>query len=117
MKNPLPLVKLPPSAAVYRFGTPHAAPTSTALLRFPSSGWTVDSPESSCKQGWAIVGDVEGRRLAVEASVPPGKGQLRAVMALTARPFSEGIAYNPCPRLPVPFRTSLPSHLQAVPAC
>lgn len=70
MKSALPLVRLPPNAVSHRFGTPPTAPRSTALLRFPSSGWTIDTPNSS-KQGWAIVGDAEGRRLAVEVGHLP----------------------------------------------
>ena len=67
-KLAVPLVNLPPSAAIHRFGTPGSAARSSALLRFPPSGWTINRKEEVSKQGWAIVGDAEGRRLAVEVS-------------------------------------------------
>lgn len=60
----LPLVKLPPKAVVHRFGAPTSAPSS-ALLRFPAQGWTINK-ESAKPEGWAIVGDADGRKLAVE---------------------------------------------------
>ncbi|KAK8853244.1 hypothetical protein IAR55_003946 [Kwoniella newhampshirensis] len=88
MPKPLPLVRLPPNALVHRFGTPTSAPRSSALLRFSEQGWTISpsSTSSSSSQnkteGWAVVGDAEGRRLAVETllsrhriqpqSPPPG---------------------------------------------
>ena len=62
----LPLVRIPASTSVHRLGTSSLAPTS-AVLRFGQTGWTI--PRSSAKdgrQGWAIVGDAEGRRLMVE---------------------------------------------------
>ncbi|KIR62530.1 hypothetical protein I314_03475 [Cryptococcus bacillisporus CA1873] len=77
----LPLVKLPPKAVVHRFGAPTSAPSSSALLRFPAQGWTINR-ESAKPEGWAIVGDAGGRKLAVETllsrhriqplSPPPG---------------------------------------------
>ncbi|WWD19660.1 hypothetical protein CI109_104122 [Kwoniella shandongensis] len=74
MPRTLPLVRFPPNALVHRFGTPASAPRSSALLRFSQQGWTISpSPSSSSvpgtqgkKEGWAVVGDAEGRRLAVE---------------------------------------------------
>ncbi|WVF72968.1 hypothetical protein IAT40_007786 [Kwoniella sp. CBS 6097] len=92
---PLPLVRLPPNALIHKFGSPNASPAS-ALLRFPKEGWTIahgndgeatpkDVNEGRGKrkaEGWAIIGDAEGRKLAVEtllsrhrihpASLPPG---------------------------------------------
>ncbi|KAL7421337.1 hypothetical protein Q5752_004222 [Cryptotrichosporon argae] len=61
---PLPLVRLQPNAVVHRFGAPASAPRSSALLRFGKEGWTIGRDG---REGWAIVGDAEGRRLAVEA--------------------------------------------------
>ena len=62
MSRSLPLVHLPSRTAIHRFGTPSTAPRSSALLRF-EQGLTI--PKDG-RQGWAIVGDGEGRRLAVE---------------------------------------------------
>lgn len=62
----LPLVRIPASTSVHRLGASSLAPAS-AVLRFGQTGWTI--PRSSAKdgrQGWAIVGDAEGRRLMVE---------------------------------------------------
>ncbi|OXB35396.1 hypothetical protein LQV05_006206 [Cryptococcus neoformans] len=77
----LPLVRLPSKAVVHRFGAPTSAPPSSALLRFPAQGWTINR-KSAKPEGWAIVGDAEGRKLAVETllsrhriqplSPPPG---------------------------------------------
>lgn len=64
----LPLVRLPSKAVVHRFGAPTSAPPSSALLRFPAQGWTINR-ESAKPEGWAIVGDAEGRKLAVEVSL------------------------------------------------
>jgi hypothetical protein len=60
----LPLVRFPARTAVYRFGAPATASRGNALLRF-EQGLTI--PKEG-RQGWAIVGDGEGRRLAVEVS-------------------------------------------------
>ncbi|WRT70198.1 uncharacterized protein IL334_007192 [Kwoniella shivajii] len=62
MSKSLPLVKFPPKTLIHRFGSSNTSP-STALLRFPIQGWTINRSQ---KEGWAIVGDAEGRRLAVE---------------------------------------------------
>lgn len=59
-----PHVRLPANATVFPFGTGRADATK-ALLRFPDEGWTIDDSNT---EGWAIVGDSEGRRLAVEVS-------------------------------------------------
>lgn len=64
MSKALPLVNLPARTAVYRFGTPSTASRASALLRF-EQGLTI--PRDG-RQGWAIVGDGEGRRLAVEVN-------------------------------------------------
>ncbi|KAK4684046.1 hypothetical protein P7C73_g6157, partial [Tremellales sp. Uapishka_1] len=76
----LPLVRLPANATIHRFGTPNPSPASSALLRFGKEGWTIRRDTS--KEGWAIVGDAEGRKLAVDtllsrhriqpAQPPPG---------------------------------------------
>jgi len=63
IKKALPYVRIPAKSAVYRFGTPVTALDSQALLRFDKSGWTVDR---NSEEGWAVVGDSEGRRLVVE---------------------------------------------------
>jgi hypothetical protein len=60
----LPLVRFPARTAVFRFGAPSTASRASALLRF-EEGLII--PKEG-KQGWAIVGDGEGRRLAVEVS-------------------------------------------------
>ena len=65
MSKRLPLVRLPSSTAIFKLGTPTTASRHEALLRFPSEGWTVDQ-EVSKGQGWAIVGDAEGRKAVVE---------------------------------------------------
>jgi hypothetical protein len=64
----LPLVRLPPFAAIHRFGTPISAPRSAALLRFPQQGWTINQPLDVKAEGWAIVGDAEGRKHIVEVT-------------------------------------------------
>ncbi|WVQ84610.1 hypothetical protein IAT38_006765 [Cryptococcus sp. DSM 104549] len=70
MTRSLPLVRLPSQASVHRFGTPPSAPRSSALLRFPDKGWTInreaDAGAAKRSEGWAIVGDADGRRAAVE---------------------------------------------------
>lgn len=58
-----PYVRLPANAQVFPLGTGRAD-ASRALLRF-DAGWTIDGSNT---EGWAIVGDSEGRRLAVEVS-------------------------------------------------
>jgi hypothetical protein len=58
----LPLVRFPAQTTVHRFGAPSSANRASALLRF-DKGLTI--PKEG-RQGWAIVGDGEGRRLAVE---------------------------------------------------
>ncbi|WVR07654.1 hypothetical protein IAU60_004696 [Kwoniella sp. DSM 27419] len=81
----LPLVRLPPNAVVHKFGTPTSAARSSGLLRFGDKGWTINAQTAAGgpkSEGWAIVGDAEGRRLAVETllsrhrilplSPPPG---------------------------------------------
>ncbi|WWC64550.1 uncharacterized protein I303_107160 [Kwoniella dejecticola CBS 10117] len=66
MSGHLPLVRFPPNALIHRLGSPNTS-KSTALLRFPERGWTINTnSESNKKEGWAIVGDSEGRKLAVE---------------------------------------------------
>ncbi|ODN99033.1 hypothetical protein I350_07185 [Cryptococcus amylolentus CBS 6273] len=65
MPNKLPLVRIPPQALVHRFGAPASAPRSSALLRFSDDGWTINRQVVK-PEGWAIVGDAEGRKLAVE---------------------------------------------------
>lgn len=57
-----PLVQLPANAQVISFGTGRAG---DALLRFPAAGWAIDD---AAAEGWAVVGDADGRRLAVEVS-------------------------------------------------
>lgn len=64
MSKALSLVRLPAQTAIHRFGSPAHASRSSALLRF-DQGLTI--PRDG-QQGWAIVGDGEGRRLAVEVS-------------------------------------------------
>jgi hypothetical protein len=64
MSKALPLVRFPVRTSVHRFGAPSGASRSSALLRF-DDGLTI-SREG--RQGLAIVGDGEGRRLAVEVS-------------------------------------------------
>lgn len=59
----VPFVRLPPSARVFPLGTPSTASDESALLKFPSKGWTIND---GGKEGWAILGDAEGRKLAVE---------------------------------------------------
>lgn len=61
--KPDPFVRLPPSAKVYALGTAANPTDDAALLRFPEQGWTVNDGGS---EGWAIVGDSEGRKLAVD---------------------------------------------------
>lgn len=60
-----PLVHLPQKARVFPLGTGKVDETK-ALLRF-EDGWVIDDTK---KEGWAVVGDSEGRRLAVEVSSP-----------------------------------------------
>jgi len=72
MSKALPLVRFPSRTAVYRFGAPATAARASALLRF-EEGLTI-SKEG--RQGWAIVGDGEGRRLAVEVGHPEGHAKL-----------------------------------------
>ena len=70
----LPLVRLPPCATVHKLGAASLTP-STALLRFGDKGWTIphgSESKGSSRAGWAIVGDSEGRRLAVEVRFFPG---------------------------------------------
>ncbi|OCF38095.1 hypothetical protein I316_00319 [Kwoniella heveanensis BCC8398] len=96
----LPLVRLPPNALIHRFGSPNTS-RAGALLKFPKEGWTIAQSsdgkpdtatatatgseagkEKQKAEGWAIVGDAEGRKLAVETllsrhrihptSPPPG---------------------------------------------
>ncbi|WWC94911.1 hypothetical protein V866_001763 [Kwoniella sp. B9012] len=62
MSRSLPLVRLPSNALIHRFGSPNTS-SANALLRFPSQGWTINR---SNREGWAVVGDSEGRKLAVE---------------------------------------------------
>ncbi|WVQ66959.1 uncharacterized protein L199_005150 [Kwoniella botswanensis] len=62
MSRSLPLVRLPSNALIHRFGSPNTS-SANALLRFPSQGWTINR---SKREGWAVVGDSEGRKLAVE---------------------------------------------------
>lgn len=82
MKAALPLVRLPANAGIYRFGTPTPAPRSSAILRFPSKGWTIRHAkgDGGAKQGWAVVGDAEGRRLAVEACSSYGLGEVGSLI-------------------------------------
>lgn len=61
-----PYVRLPANATVFPLGTGRTD-ASKALLSFPESGWTIDDSNT---EGWAIVGDSEGRRLAVDVSTP-----------------------------------------------
>ncbi|WVR00160.1 hypothetical protein IAU59_007302 [Kwoniella sp. CBS 9459] len=73
----LPLVRLPSNALIHKFGSPSTSRAS-ALLRFPKEGWTIahgsrtdsvlgEKGKGKRKvEGWAIVGDAEGRKLAVE---------------------------------------------------
>jgi len=62
MSKALPLVKIPSNATIHRFGSPSTS-VASAILRFPKEGWTIPRSE---RAGWAVVGDGEGRRLAVE---------------------------------------------------
>lgn len=61
---PIPYIRLPPKARVHPFGTAKLE-DKNALLKFPAEGWLVNE---GGEEGWAIVGDAEGRRLAVEVS-------------------------------------------------
>lgn len=65
----LPLVRIPGGTTIYRLGAGNLDARS-ALLRFGQKGWTISQStvDSSGRttEGWAIVGDAEGRRLAVE---------------------------------------------------
>jgi hypothetical protein len=66
MSARLPLVRLPANTLIHRFGNPSNAAES-AILRFPSVGLTIrQGSKDGVPQGWAIVGDGEGRRLAIE---------------------------------------------------
>ncbi len=65
--KPVPLVRMPPSARVLPLGS---VGEDQALLRFPEPGWKVNE---GGEEGWAIVGDSAGRRLAVEVSSPMNK--------------------------------------------
>ncbi|WOO82323.1 putative ABC transporter ATP-binding protein [Vanrija pseudolonga] len=85
-----PHVQLPPAATVHPFGSAQAAEAKDALLRFPEAGWRVSGDGS---EGWAIVGDAEGRRLAVETIL----GRHRILPPSPALPVNE---------LPVPPRAS-----------
>ncbi|TXT10882.1 hypothetical protein VHUM_02387 [Vanrija humicola] len=83
-------VQLPPAATVHPFGSAQAAEAKDALLRFPADGWRIGAGGS---EGWAIVGDAEGRRLAVETIL----GRHRILPPSPALPVNE---------LPVPSRAS-----------
>ncbi|KAK6909386.1 hypothetical protein I203_103403 [Kwoniella mangroviensis CBS 8507] len=92
MSKPLPLVKLPSNALIHRFGSPNTSSTN-ALLRFPTQGWTINK---SKKEGWAVVGDSEGRKLAVETllsrhrihPLPPPPGPFPYITSLISSPTS-----------------------------
>lgn len=67
----LPLVRIPAATSVHRLGTSSLAPSS-AILQFGQQGWTIPRSarqDGRQRQGWAIVGDAEGRRLMVEVSL------------------------------------------------
>ena len=65
----LPLVRLPSFASIYPLGAPTSISATSALLRFGEVGWTVNQGRSGGQhEGWAIVGDGEGRRATVEVS-------------------------------------------------
>jgi len=70
-----PLVRLPPSARVFPLGVAKLE-DKNAILKFPEAGLTI---RDGGDDGWAIVGDAEGRRLAVEVSRSCGsaRGQRR----------------------------------------
>jgi hypothetical protein len=70
MSRHLPLVRLPPNATIHRFGSPSTEAPSSALLRFPAQGWQITRDRVK-PPGWAIVGDAEGRRFAVEVLEVP----------------------------------------------
>jgi hypothetical protein len=73
----LPLVRFPARTAVFRFGAPSTASRASALLRF-EEGLTI--PKEG-KQGWAIVGDGDGRRLAVEVSQQLSKADEQTLLS------------------------------------
>ncbi|WVW86198.1 hypothetical protein I302_108240 [Kwoniella bestiolae CBS 10118] len=99
MSKHLPLVKLPSNALIHRLGSSTPTP-STALLRFPSKGWTIDK---SKKEGWAVVGDSEGRKLAVETllsrhrihPLPPSPGPFPYLSTLPSTSSSDLSTYRP----------------------
>lgn len=66
-------MKLPPLTTVHRLGAATLDPES-ALLRLSKKGWTIPFSSAGARgsrDGWAILGDSEGRRLAVEVRLPP----------------------------------------------
>jgi hypothetical protein len=79
MSKVLPLVRFPAQTAVYRFGAKSSL-RSEAILRF-DKGLTI--PREG-RHGWAIVGDSEGRRLAVEVGVFTSEDE---VFKLIHRPY------------------------------
>ncbi|WVO18555.1 hypothetical protein L204_106274 [Cryptococcus depauperatus] len=103
----LPLVNLLPKTVVHRFGTPASAPPSSALLRFPIQGWTI-SREPTKPEGWAVVGDAQGRRLIVDTlqsrhriqPLPPPPGPFPYITSL--------ISSTATPDLPLPSLLSKP---------
>ncbi|ORX40598.1 P-loop containing nucleoside triphosphate hydrolase protein [Kockovaella imperatae] len=99
----LPLVRLPPNATIHRLGTASTARKELALLRFPPAGWTIDR-DTTPARGWAIVGDSEGRRLAVETLLsrhrihpitsPPGPFPYITHISTPPSPFSNENVFN-----------------------
>lgn len=63
--NPVPFIRFPKQARVVPLGTPTNIEDKDVLLHFPDKQWVV---KNGGDEGWAIVGDAEGRRLAIEVS-------------------------------------------------
>lgn len=67
--NTVPFIRFPKQARIVPLGTPTQNEEKDALLRFPDKQWIVNNGGD---EGWAIVGDAEGRRLAIEVSRAAG---------------------------------------------
>lgn len=98
-----PHVQLPPAATVHPFGSAQAVEAKDALLRFPEAGWRVSDGGS---EGWAIVGDAEGRRLAVEVRYSPLLTRSRPQTILGRHRILPPSPALPVNELPVPPRAS-----------
>lgn len=72
----LPLVRIPAQSAIHKYGASANPPRAQSLLRFNERGWTinpVNGAEAGSKkkpEGWAVLGDGEGRRRIVEVCCP-----------------------------------------------